>query len=253
MFDIAVNLADAQLRPDADGVLERAQSAGVNACLLIGCDLEESQWLAQNYERFGQPWTAGIHPHHAKHASPDAINHLRQLQQLPGCVAVGECGLDYFRMLSPEQIQLDCCEAQIDLAIELDKPAYLHDRDASDALIEMIRGKPNLRGVVHCFTGDRRALESYLDLGLSIGITGWCLDERRGQALAELVPDIPTDRLLLETDAPYLVPRTIRPRPKRNEPAFLGTIAQGVAALRGESPEDIQRQTSQNAAALFQC
>ena len=118
------------------------------------------------------------------------------------------------------------------MAIEAEKPAYLHDRDASHDLYAVLKNFPGIRGIVHCFTGDQAALEAYLDLGLYIGITAWCLDERRGQTLADLVPYIPDDRLMIETDAPYLAPRTLHPRPKRNEPKFLPHIIEGIAALK---------------------
>ncbi|MGB0965145.1 MAG: TatD family hydrolase [Litorivicinus sp.] len=253
MFDIAVNLADDQLRNDTDGVLKRAQQAGVNQCLLVGTDIEESHWLAQQFDQLQQPWTAGIHPHYAQQAPADWLDHLRKLQALPGCVAIGECGLDFFRMLSPQQCQIDLCQAQIELAAELSKPVYLHDRDASESLLKILNNSPRVNGVVHCFTSDKQSLDDYLSMGLHIGITAWCLDERRGQALAKLVPTIPSERLLIETDAPYLVPRTLKPRPKRNEPQFLGHIIEGVAALRGENADELARQTTANAQALFQC
>ncbi len=253
VFDIAVNIADSQLREDAPGVLQRAQENGVQQCLLVGCDLDESTWLAKQHGLLNQPWTAGVHPHYVSQASDDYLDTLRRLQILPGCVAVGECGLDYFRMLSPKLQQQSACEAQLSLAVELNKPAYLHDRDASQDLIAIISNQPEVKGVVHCFTSDYSSLESYLDLGLMIGITGWCLDERRGQELAQLVPAIPADRLLVETDAPYLTPRTLRPRPKRNEPQFLPHIIEGIARLRGCDAQELADQTTHNARTLFQC
>ena len=154
-------------------------------------------------------------------------------------------------MLSPRDTQVKMCEQQLSMAEETDKPVYLHDRDASNDLYDLVKNFPGIRGVVHCFTGDSTALEAYLDLGLSIGITAWCLDERRGQALAELVPAIPDDRLMIETDAPYLAPRTLRPRPKRNEPKFLPHIIEGIAALRGQTSEHLKQVTCDNAKRLF--
>lgn len=251
MFDIAVNLADSQLRDQADQVLQDAREAGVEQCLLIGTDIEESQWLADRAEAWSMPFTAGIHPHYVAQAEADWQAKLAELIRHPLCAAVGETGLDWFRMLSPRDTQVKMCEQQLSMAEETDKPVYLHDRDASNDLYALVKNFPGIRGVVHCFTGDSTALEAYLDLGLSIGITAWCLDERRGQALAELVPAIPDDRLMIETDAPYLAPRTLRPRPKRNEPKFLPHIIEGIAALRGQTSEHLKQVTCDNAKKLF--
>lgn len=255
MFDIAVNLADSQLRDQADQVLQDAHEAGVEQCLLIGTDIEESQWLADRAEAWSMPFTAGIHPHYVAAAEAEAQADwqakLAELIRHPLCAAVGETGLDWFRMLSPRDTQVKMCEQQLSMAEETDKPVYLHDRDASNDLYALAKNFPGIRGVVHCFTGNQVALEAYLDLGLSIGITAWCLDERRGQALAELVPAIPDDRLMIETDAPYLAPRTLRPRPKRNEPKFLPHIIEGIAALRGQTSEHLKQVTCDNAKRLF--
>lgn len=251
MFDIAVNLADAQLRPRTEAILSQAWQARVSGLLALGTDLEESQYL------FDQRWdsrvhlTAGTHPHYAdQFAGGDAFE---AMWQDPRCVAIGECGLDYYRMLSDRETQQQVAGVQLDAALRLGKPALMHDREASADLLTLVRTRPGLRGVVHCFTGDRAALDGYLDAGLSIGLTAWCLDERRGQSLAAIVPHIPLDRLLIETDSPYLVPRTLKPRPRRNEPAFIGHIAIGIAALRGEDPATLIDQTTANARALFQC
>ena len=251
MFDIAVNLADSQLRDQADQVLQDAREAGVEQCLLIGTDIEESQWLADRAEAWSMPFTAGIHPHYVAQAEADWQAKLAELIRHPLCAAVGETGLDWFRMLSPRDTQVKMCEQQLSMAIEAEKPAYLHDRDASHDLYAVLKNFPRIRGIVHCFTGDQAALEAYLDLGLYIGVTAWCLDERRGQALAELVPAIPDDRLMIETDAPYLAPRTLRPRPKRNEPKFLPHIIEGIAALRGQTSEHLKQVTCDNAKRLF--
>ena len=251
MFDIAVNLADSQLRDQADQVLQDAREAGVQRCLLIGTDIEESHWLADRTEAWSMPFTAGIHPHYVAAAESDWQAKLSDLIRHPLCAAVGETGLDWFRMLSPPDTQLKMCEQQLAMAEEADKPVYLHDRDASDDLYDLVKNFPGIRGVVHCFTGNQVALEAYLNLGLDIGITAWCLDERRGQALADLVPSIPDDRLLIETDAPYLAPRTLRPRPKRNEPKFLPHIIEGIAALRGQTSDHLKQVTCDNAKRLF--
>lgn len=174
---------------------------------------------------------------------------------LPGVVAVGECGLDYFRDFSPRAAQRQAFVAQLEIAAASGKPVFLHQRDAHEdftAILAEFRSAL-AGGVAHCFTGGPRELEAYLALGLSIGVTGWVCDERRGADLREAVPRIPAERLMIETDAPYLLPRDIEPRPKsrRNEPAFLPHIARAVAALRGESPDALAGTTVRNAVRFF--
>ena len=170
-------------------------------------------------------------------------------------VAAGECGLDYYRDLSPRDAQLRAFEWQLQLAAESGKPVFLHQRDAHQDFIAVLREhRARLVGAVaHCFTAGAGELEDYLRLELSIGITGWLCDERRGAHLAALLARIPADRLLLETDAPYLLPRDLDPKPKsrRNEPMYLPHVAAAVAAARGESLEQCAAGTSANARALF--
>jgi TatD DNase family protein len=169
-------------------------------------------------------------------------------------VAVGECGLDYFRNYAPAASQREAFHRQLELAQRLGKPVFLHQRDAHEDFLAILteHGKA-WRGVAHCFTGTAGQLESYLALGLAIGITGWISDERRGTHLIELMPRIPAGRLLLETDGPYLLPRDLSPRPasRRNEPAYLAHVAARVAAARGESVAQLAASSSAAARALF--
>ena len=170
-------------------------------------------------------------------------------------VAVGECGLDFFRDLSPRPVQRDWFEQQLRLAVELGMPVFLHQRDAAAdfaAILAPLR-EALADACVHCFTGDREALHQVLDLDCHVGITGWICDERRGQELQEIVSDIPDDRLLIETDSPYLIPRSLRPRPKtrRNEPQWLGEVRDAVARCRGQSPEHVAAVTTANARRFF--
>ena len=179
---------------------------------------------------------------------------LRELLALPGVVAAGECGLDYYRNYSPYESQRRAFAQQLQLAAELGKPVFLHQRDAHRDFIAALREHgAGLRGVAHCFTGGAEELDSYLELGLHIGITGWICDERRGQHLHDLVARIPRGRLLLETDAPYLLPRDLQPKPalRRNEPLHLPHIAATVARLRDETYEDCVAHTTAAARALF--
>jgi TatD DNase family protein len=203
--------------------------------------------------------TAGIHPHHAAAFVPAQrgamCESLRELLAQPQVVAVGECGLDYFRNFSPPAAQRAAFIAQLEVAAAVAKPVFLHQRDAHEDFTAILRefGGGLVGGVAHCFTGDVAQLEDYLALGLAIGVTGWVCDERRGADLRAAVPRIPADRLLLETDAPYLLPRDLKPHPKsrRNEPQMLVHIARAVAQLRGESLPSLAAATLHNAATLF--
>jgi TatD DNase family protein len=196
-----------------------------------------------------------VHPHHAAQFDLGVREGLQQLLALPSTVAVGECGLDYYRDFSPRSAQRAAFIAQLEMAVAVSKPVFLHQRDAHEdfaaILAEFHRGLAG--GVAHCFTGGPRELEAYLALGLSIGITGWICDERRGQELREAAPRIPEGRLMIETDAPYLLPRDLLPRPKsrRNEPAHLPHIARTLGEIRGESLEAIAAATTRNAVRFF--
>ncbi|WP_046005827.1 TatD family hydrolase [Pseudoalteromonas rubra] len=252
LIDAGVNLTSTQFDTDRDAILSRAADQGVESMLLIGCDLltsEQSLALARQHRQYA---TAGVHPHDAKDVSEDFIAQMRHLAAQDEVVAIGECGLDFNRDYSPRPIQQLICGVQLELAQELDMPVYLHEREAFDTLSAML-DEFSLRGVLHCFTGNKRALRYYLDYGLMIGLTGWLCDERRGETLRELVRYIPEDRILLETDAPFLLPRTLKPKPKsrRNEPAYLPEIARHVAELKNIPLAQLARQTTENFNALF--
>ncbi|WP_338572054.1 3'-5' ssDNA/RNA exonuclease TatD [Erwinia billingiae] len=257
MFDIGVNLTSTQFAKDRDQVVKRAKDAGITGLLITGTNaLESQQAQSLAMRRPGYCWsTAGVHPHHASEWSGETAATLKRLAESPEVVAIGECGLDFNRNISEPEQQVYAFNAQLELAAELAMPVFLHCRDAHDRFLAVLTPwLPTLPGaVVHCFTGTREELEACLAAGLSIGITGWVCDERRGVELRELMPLIPADRLLLETDSPYLLPRDMRPRPpsRRNEPCFLPHIVQVVAGLRGEEPEALARQCDANARKLF--
>jgi TatD DNase family protein len=199
--------------------------------------------------------TAGVHPHHAKEVNADSAQHLRMLHDRPEVVAVGECGLDWFRDFSPRSTQEKVFVAQLEMAVENQLPLFLHQREASDAFLSILKDYRSRisRAVVHCFTDSRETLFALLDLDCHIGITGWICDERRGRHLKELVASIPSDRLMLETDAPYLLPRDLDPKPKtqRNEPMHLAHITATVARCVGKTTEQLARETTQVAEAFF--
>lgn len=256
LIDIGINLAHDSYDADRDLVLARAEAAGVAQLIITGSSLQSSAQAAtlartQPQRLFA---TAGVHPHHAAELTAASVTELAQLARASQVVAVGECGLDYFRNYSPPAAQQQAFHRQLELARRLDKPVFLHQRDAHEDFLAILREHGQTwRGVAHCFTGTAEQLERYLTLGLAIGITGWINDERRGTHLIALMPHIPGERLLLETDGPYLLPRDLRPRPasRRNEPAYLPLIAAAVARARRETLAQVAASSSAAARALF--
>lgn len=260
MIDIGANLAHDSFAGDFDAMLARATAAGVEAIVVTGsCAASNESALAfARAERSNSPRlyaTAGLHPHHAADWSTALAARIAELAHAPEVVALGECGLDYFRDLSPRSRQRAAFVAQLELAIAANKPVFLHQRDAHDDFLAILREhRAALRdAVVHCFTDTAAACADYLELDCHIGLTGWICDERRGAHLNDVARMIPADRLLIETDAPYLLPRTLRPKPKdrRNEPAFLPAVCEAVAAARGETPAQIAALGSANARRVF--
>ncbi len=196
-----------------------------------------------------------MHPHHAVEYTDEADAELRDLHRAPEVVAVGECGLDYHRDFSPRPAQRRAFERQLQIAVDTGKPLFLHQRDAHDDFLAILKTFDGKLGpaVVHCFTGTRAELHACLDAGYYIGITGWLCDERRGLHLREIVKDIPGDRLMIETDAPYLLPRTVKPAPshRRNEPMYLRHIVEELARDRGEAVEVTAALTTATARTFF--
>lgn len=258
LVDIGLNLTHRRFDADREAVLARAVAAGVEQMVLTGTCAHSSQ-AAADYAALhpGMLYsTAGIHPHDAERATPQDLATLRDLARRAEVVAIGECGLDFNRDFSPRDVQQRVFGEQVALACELQLPLFLHEREAQTTLLEVLDrfGKDLPPVVVHCFTGSEAELQRYLERGYLIGITGWICDERRGQHLLEIVPQIPLSRLMLETDAPFLTPRDLRPKPKsgRNEPAFLPHILQTVARAYGLSTEAVAAATTANARAFFQ-
>tara|TARA_Y100000782_G_C10184118_1_gene265497 strand:- start:3003 stop:3785 length:783 start_codon:yes stop_codon:yes gene_type:complete len=252
LVDAGVNLSNHQFDEHHDEVLQRAAQAGVKQMLLIGCDLQSSQASLELAKRHSLLCTSGIHPHDAKTADTALEQQLTLLASHPEVVAIGECGLDYNRDFSPHDVQRTVFRRQLALAETLNMPVYLHERDASKDMLAIL-SEYSVKGVLHCFTGDEFALQRYLEKGLYIGVTGWVCDERRGEQLQSLIPSIPLERLLIETDAPFLLPRTIKPKPKshRNEPSYLTYICQQIADLKGCEFTEVAKQTTLNFQQLF--
>lgn len=257
LIDIGVNLTDARFAEDRADVIQRAFDIGIEQMILTGTSLScstDALNLVQDYpERLFS--TAGCHPHHASEWNAEYEEALARLWADPACVAVGEAGLDFNRNFSSPHQQRDAFEAQLAQAAAHQLPMFIHERDAGETLAAMIRPWrdqiPDL--VVHCFTGSREDLYRYLDLDLYIGLTGWICDERRGTHLQPLIQEIPEYRLMLETDAPYLMPRTQRPRPPkgRNEPACLPWVLAQLAHWSQRDPVEWARLTTDNARRFF--
>jgi len=217
LIDIGANLTHESFEPDLDEVLERAKQESVQQMIVTGASPQGSLdaiKLAENYPQLFA--TVGVHPHEAELWNDDIDKQHRELCKHEQVVAVGECGLDYFRDFSP-------------------------------------RDKQRYDVVVHCFTGEEHEMQAYLKLNCYIGITGWICDERRGHHLREFINQIPADRLLIETDAPYLLPRDIRPKPKtrRNEPMWLKHIAEVIAECLGKPVEQLANEIFENSQRFF--
>ena len=257
LVDIGANLTHESFADDMESVLARAVHAGVSQMIVTGSSAAESAAgvrLAQRHPRelFA---TAGVHPHHAREWDGAVAESIAETAEHERVVAIGEAGLDFYRDFSPRDDQERVFIAHLQLAAQLGKPLFLHERDAFDRFHPILREhRPDLgEVVVHCFTGDDTALDAYLELDLHIGITGWICDERRGMHLRELVRRIPAQRLMVETDSPYLLPRDLRPKPKsrRNEPMHLPHILRQVASARAQAPVECAAQTTATARAFF--
>lgn len=257
LIDIGANLTHESFTEDFQEVMRRAADAGVNRMILTGSSEQGSSDAAALAEsdlaRFRA--TAGVHPHHAAEYTDAVHQTLLDLLERDSVVAVGECGLDYFRDFSPRGDQRSAFRRQLELAQESQLPVFLHQRDAHNDFLSLLQPamKNVTRGVAHCFTGGEAELRAYLDLDLYIGITGWICDERRGAHLKEIIHLIPADRLLIETDAPYLLPRTLRPKPKsrRNEPANLREVLHVIATALERTEAEVAVETTTNAERFF--
>jgi TatD DNase family protein len=257
LIDIGANLTHESFRHDLDEVLERAAGAGVGRLLVTGTSVAASQAALALAERFpGRLYaTAGMHPHHAQEFDEDAAAVFTRLLREPRVVAAGECGLDYCRNYSPHPSQRSCFERQLAIAAAAGKPLFLHQREAHGDFLAMLREHwPGLYGgVAHCFTEGPAEIEAYLELGLYIGITGWICDERRSDALRAAVRHLPLDRVLLETDAPYLLPRDLpfRAPGRRNEPAWLPYVLATLARCMAVDAEELAAAATTNTERLF--
>ena len=259
-IDIGINLTNKQFAGEYDEVIDRAISAGVEQILLTGTSVRSSKEALALAEEYPETLfaTAGIHPHDAKSMNTESITILTALLKEKKVVAVGECGLDFDRDFSPRPVQESCFHAQLSLAEEVQKPLFLHERAAFDRFIAILKEHSSLpEGVVHCFTGQLKEAKTYLEMGYYIGFTGAITDVRRFAALEEVVRYVPLDRMLIETDAPFMMPKNVPTRQlsyhqqRRNEPAFLPYVAQTIAHYKGVSLKAVADKTCENAEALF--
>jgi TatD DNase family protein len=256
LVDIGVNLAHDSFDTDREAVIARARTAGVARMIVTGSTLHSSRdalALAQADPALFA--TIGVHPHHAAELDESKFAELAALTAQPGAVAVGECGLDFFRDFSPRDRQEEAFRRQLELAIQAGLPVFLHQRDAHARFTAILDecGSRLPEGVAHCFTGGPAELTDYLDRGLYVGITGWICDERRGDALRSAARHVPLDRVMIESDAPYLLPRDLDPKPRtrRNEPMHLPHVLRALAELMGVEAEQLAEASTRNAEALF--
>ena len=257
LIDIGVNLSDSSFEKDWQEVVEEAYQADISPLILTGTNMPENQQCLKICKQSKTPLftTAGVHPHSASEYTTETSKQLRALLAEDCVVAIGETGLDFNRNFSSPEEQVYAFEKQLELAAETGLPLFLHERDAHQKQLDMLktyRGEIST-AVAHCFTGTQQELYNYLDLDLHIGITGWICDERRGSHLHPLLKDIPANRLMLETDAPYLLPRDMRPKPKsrRNKPLYLQHILQVIAELLDKPAEQVAKESRSTTIEFF--
>lgn len=251
-YDIGLNLFCRQF-PDPEKIISDARNDGI-ICILTGTDMKENILINKFVKTHDTYGTAGIHPHNADSAKKEDFDRIEKIiTENPKIVAVGECGLDYDRMFSEKENQIRCLEKHINLAEKLNKPLFLHERSAAKDFIARFKKHPEIckKSVVHCFTGDRETLEKYLDMGFSIGITGWICDPKRASNLRNAVSVIPLDRILIETDAPYLTPKNVQGLERTNIPQNIRYVAQDLAKYMKVPLQELLTHAKENTQKLF--
>jgi TatD DNase family protein len=254
LFDSHCHLDDRAYDNDIREVVKRMNTAGVAGAMIIGTTLPRSIKAVFLAESFPDLYASvGIHPHDAKSCNEDTLKTLITLSKNPRVHAWGEIGLDFNRMFSPRETQEKWLIRQLEIAAELNLPVIFHERDSDGRLIEILKThfKNMKSGVIHCFSGNKTELKQYLDFGLYIGITGIVTIKKRGADLRKLVPLIPVDRILIETDAPYLTPAPEKNHTMRNEPAFVRSVLLTLAAVREENPEYLSAKIWDNTCRLY--
>ena len=240
LFDSHCHLDDKQYNRDFKGVLKRAATAGVKSMLSVGTSHKSSsQAVSLAESNPGVYASVGVHPHYARYCGTATLDFLIKLAENAKVKAWGEIGLDFNRMYSPREDQERWFVKQLAAADEISLPTIFHERDSRGRFLEILKAqtKKTRKGVVHCFSGNAAELEQYLDLGLYIGITGIVTLKQRGESLRKMIPDIPADRLVIETDAPYLTPAPEKNHTRRNEPAFVKSVLLKLAEVRRQDPQ----------------
>lgn len=247
LIDIGLNLMHKSFDKNRAEIIEESAKVGVNQFIITGTNVQSSQ-TAKEYAKQNQFKnilfsTAGVHPHDAKTCNTETIVKLEEFAEEDCVVAIGECGLDYNRNYSPQDVQREWFRNQIELAEKLDMPLFLHERDAHEDMMKILQEYPKMakKAVVHCFTGTKEEAENYLSIGCHIGVTGWICDERRGESLQEAVTVIPPEKMMIETDAPFLIPRNLPKKPKsnKNKPKYLPHILKTITEYKDMNPKDL--------------
>ncbi len=254
LFDSHCHLDDRAYAHDLEKVLARAADACVAAMMVAGTHVRSSQRAVElARDQTGIIASVGVHPHDVANCRDSDLDRLRTMAQDPKVRAWGEIGLDFNRMYSPREDQEKWLVSQLRAADDLGLPVIFHERDSKGRLLQVLRAHPNpaRNAVVHCFSGTAKELDAYLEMGFLIGITGIVTIEKRGAALREMVPRIPADRILVETDAPYLTPAPEKNRTPRNEPAFVRHVLARVAEIRSENPQRLAEMVWENTCRLF--
>ena len=250
MFDIGANLTSSHFSKDLDVVLNDSLTAGVEKICITSSNLDDvknAKKITEKYENLF--YSVGFHPHNAKDFKIEFLKDMSVYLNDPKAICLGEMGLDFNRNFSSKEEQILCFESQLSLANSISKPLFLHQRDAHEEFLSVLDNhKLNQKLIVHCFTGNLSELEEYLKRDFYIGITGWVCDLKRGKELRKCINQIPEDKLLIETDSPYLSPRK---KIRRNEPKFLIDVAEEVATLRNETKESIINSSYENSLNFF--
>lgn len=259
LIDIGLNLMHRSFDKNREDIINNAIANGVSQFIITGTTVKSSKTALEyaDQEKFKDILfsTAGVHPHDAKTCNENTIENLRKFAANDSVVAIGECGLDYNRNYSPQDVQREWFERQVQLAQDLDMPLFLHEREAHDDLVKILSKYPDMceRACVHCFTGTKEEAEKYLELGCYIGVTGWICDERRGQSLQEAVTVIPPEKMMIETDAPFLIPRNFPKKPKsnKNKPEYLPHILNTIAEYKDCDSEELGKSVSKTTREFF--
>ena len=255
--DIACNFTSERFDNDIDKVIDRAMSNKITKFGLICSRISDMDRLIEIYNKYSEDmfFSIGVHPHHANEVNDEYLKKLKEIIRINEPHAIGETGLDFFRNLSTYEEQIFAFEEQIQIAINLNKPLFLHQRDSHDDFIKILKKySSNInKAVVHCFTGTQEQLDDYLELDCYIGVTGWICDEKRNVELRKTIKNIPLSKLMVETDSPYLIPKDLADKPKnnRNEPSNLNHIVSEIALLMQIDEKILRKQTYKNTINFF--